>query len=123
MSLIAKNATMAQTKNHSMKVSNTLTLILSINYTLNIEFYYNRVTRLRGTILAKLEDLQAAALSAIPETGEIEVPTLLQNLRASGNGEAIPMLRELKRDGKIKASLVANEDGSIRHTYSRVEGA
>jgi hypothetical protein len=73
--------------------------------------------------MANTAELKRAALNAVPVTGEIEVPTLLANLRASGNGDAIPMLQQLKREGVIKASLYANEGEPLRHTYSRVEGA
>lgn len=73
--------------------------------------------------MARVDELKAAALNAIPVSGEIEVSVLLQNLRTSGNGDAIPMLSQLKREGKVKASLYANEGEPVRHVYARVEGA
>lgn len=73
--------------------------------------------------MSKADELKQAALNAVPVEGEIEAVTLIHNLKASGNGEAISLLSVLKGEGKLKASLVAQDDGSIRHTYARVEGA
>lgn len=73
--------------------------------------------------MAKIDELKQAALNAVPVSGEIEAPTLIQNLKSAGQGEAIALLSVLKREGKLKASLVVQDDGSIRHTYARVEGA
>ena len=70
--------------------------------------------------MANIDQLMNTALAAIPETGEIEVPTLVQNLKTSGNGDAVPFLRELKVRGVIKAKLVALDGGGVRHTYERV---
>ena len=73
--------------------------------------------------MSKSDELKQAALNAVPATGEIEAATLIQDLKSSGNGEAVALLSVLKREGKVKASLVMQDDGTLRHTYSRVEGA
>lgn len=72
--------------------------------------------------MARIDDLMAAAFTAIPATGEILVPTLVQNLKTAGNGDAVVMLGELKKRGLI-ASKLEYVDGVLKHTYRRVEGA
>ena len=72
--------------------------------------------------MTRIDDLMSSAFSAVPATGEISVPVLVQNLKSSGNGDAVPLLAELKKRGLIASKLEFN-DGVMTHTYRRVEGA
>lgn len=72
--------------------------------------------------MARIDELMAAALAAVPVSGEIEVPTLIQKLKTEGNGDAVPLLAELKKRNMIASKLEALEGGGVRHTYRRVAG-
>jgi len=72
--------------------------------------------------MARLDELMAAAFNAIPANGEIDVPTLVNNLKTSGQGDAVPLLAELKQRGLI-ASKLEFDNGVLKHTYRRVTGA
>lgn len=71
---------------------------------------------------SKTQALMDAALAAIPETGEIVYADLVQNLKTAGNGDAIPLIVELKRRKLVAAKLEFVEGEGVRHTYSRVSG-
>lgn len=68
-----------------------------------------------------LEELVEVAYNAVPASGEIEYPVLLEQMTAAGNREAAQHLRGLKRAGRIHMEVRVTEDGT-KHFVSRVGG-
>lgn len=67
---------------------------------------------------SKLEVLYQTALDAVPATGTILYRDLVAKMQAAGQADAIPMIAELKKRGKVR-SKVEFVDGNIVHTYER----
>lgn len=60
------------------------------------------------------------ALSLLPVAGQSILYTEWDaKVRASDYPDAVHMYRLLKKDGKIKASLTVQPDGSIKHEITR----
>lgn len=66
-----------------------------------------------------VQELRDAVVTAIQENGpDVEYEVLTANLTASGNGAAIPMLRQMKHERIIGLRLERGEDGVLRHFAS-----
>lgn len=69
---------------------------------------------------SRMQELSDAVVNAVPTTGAIPFTELVQKLQQSGNGQAVPLISELKKRGVLRSRLVYNDDGTISHTYERV---
>lgn len=57
----------------------------------------------------------------LPPVGQsVDYRTWHEQIKASAHPEALMYYSHLKREGKVKPSLTANEDGSVNHQIERV---
>lgn len=69
-----------------------------------------------------VQELENAVLEAVQELGEVEYETLSNELKDTGYGAALPMLRSMKHNGQISMRLERGEDGVLRHLVGPAQG-